>query len=134
MIVANAILEHVDEDDHLDALFGRAGVRVTMYESGPGPAVPYREPDGAWVARGGLRYRRVSGVLILDGLRPWNVHRAPICLYHHPDPAHPLGEQVLGAFPQAVVRESRLQRIHGNGLGGVFPFPTNWPYVSAAGS
>lgn len=112
IIAVNALCEHVDDQDEIDALFGDFGPRG-------------RAPNGAWQDMQGPRNTRVSGVLIASRLALWRLASAGVRLYHHPFAAHPYSG-VLNKLPQAVVRESRVEPLDGLSLRQLFEIQAGW--------
>jgi hypothetical protein len=112
VVAVNALCEHVDEHDEIDALFGDLG--------------PYgRYPNGAWQDVRGPRNTRVSGVFIASRFEPWKLATSEVRLYHHPDAAMPY-RGVLTRFPQSVVVEGRVTPTDGLTLRELFNVDPGW--------
>lgn len=68
------------QDHRADALYGSSAVVL----HGPEAGRPLRLPDGSWRRGRSWRHTRVSGVLLLAGLRPWNAKDAVPELWLNP--------------------------------------------------
>jgi hypothetical protein len=70
---------------HLEALFGGEKWVSIPDKTGRSSTPKFtRAPDGAWTSKSGPRYTRVSAVLLVNLLTPWDISNAPIRLYHNP--------------------------------------------------
>lgn len=128
VIAVNALGEHVDRIDIMEALFGREQLLIRDMPFAPNEPEMVRAPDGAWTSKSGPRYTRVSAVLIAAPVFPWNVPRAPICLYHNPWANKPCtGELTL--LPQAIPNGDRMEWEDGESLARIFGLSSGWPKV-----
>jgi hypothetical protein len=126
VICVNALGKHVDRIDVMEALFGKEQFTVRLTQLGPSKPVMSRMPDGAWTSELGPIYKRVSAVLIMSPIFPWNVPRAPVCLYHNPW-ARRRYESALTCLPQGVPEDDRMVWRSGESLGTIFGLPPTWP-------
>lgn len=111
VIAVNALCEHVDEDDEIDALFGDDGPRG-------------RAANGAWRNPRGLN-TRVSAAFMVSRFEPWRLPKTPTRLYHHPLAARPYAG-VLTKFPQTQVIDERLAHTEGASLGDILGVAPSW--------
>lgn len=68
LVAVNCLGRFAREGDFLEALYGDARERY----------------DGIWLTARSKRYTRVSGVLGVLNLDPWQFARRDACLYHNP--------------------------------------------------
>jgi hypothetical protein len=80
------------------------------------------ESDGVWNP---TRNTRLSGVLVTTVV-PWNVHCAPLCLYHNPF-AKQSCRDITWRIPQAIARDSGMQWLEGSNSAELFELPKEWP-------
>ena len=115
-----------DDEDAVEALFGTESHVVRWTENGVEEIGTRRNPDGAWQGPNGPCNTRISAVLIVKGVEPWNISRAAMCLYYNPHAQHPLGV-VLDRLPSAVVHSDLLRRRDGINSSALFGLSTTWP-------
>jgi len=126
VVAANALDENVDEIDVEEALFGKEEFTVSRQQAGSSCVEMTRAPDGVWGSESGPRYTRVSAVLVAAPVLPWNVPRAPMCLYHNPWAEKPYSSE-LTRLPQAFLEAGRVKRVGGESLAVVLGLPSGWP-------
>jgi len=128
VIAVNAFSQFgINQIDVMDALFGKEQWTVQITQSGPAETEMTRKPDGAWTSKSGPRYTRVSAVLLASTVLPWNVPRAPICLYHNPWAKRPYISE-LTRFPQAIPQqEGHMEWCDGETIGHILDLPFGWP-------
>ena len=114
-----------DEDDELQALFGKE--QVTFTRDRPDlPVKLTRKADGVWI-KGGYkpRYTRLAAVLILRDIAPWNLCDAPNCLYVNPFIDYRSLPNVLYRIRHAIACETqtsneyKIQRFEGDNFGHI---------------
>jgi len=111
-IVAVNFLDDVIEDyDVMEALFGDARYRISTTTE---EATEERAPNGLWTSTRGYRYRRVSGVLLINNLTPWTLRKATAVLWHHPAPRHAL-EPSIWRIPQMLPDKSQDTMVQRDG-------------------
>lgn len=127
IIAVNALADHVDETDVMEALFGKEQFTFRI-ELGPEQRPRFsRIPDGAWTSANGPRYTRVSAVLICCGLGPSTLRWASACVYHNPWAAKKY-EGGLNQLPQAMGEEGKkMEWRGGKSLAEVLEIPADWP-------
>lgn len=87
-----------------------------------GSKKPGDESDGVWNA---TRNTRLSGVLVTT-MVPWNIHCAPLCLYHNSFAKRSCRE-IPWKISQAISREAEMQWLEGTNLPELFQLPDGWP-------
>jgi hypothetical protein len=136
-VVAVNVLEHIDEIDIMDALFGREQFIIdTTQISSSKPANPEmsRIPDGLWTSYSGPRNTRVSAVLLAIQLFPFSILQANVRLYHNPWASKPYSS-VLRRLSQAVPEDNRIKKVDGDSLASILSLPVSWPLTqTGAGS
>jgi hypothetical protein len=117
-IIAVNVLEHIDDIDIMEALFGKETWTVSFGEgvenSLPPPEMS-RIPDGLWTRYGGPTNTRVSAVLIFIRLKVWDLFGAKVRLYHNPWAKKPYSS-ALTRLPQSVPDKYRMVPIGGSSL------------------
>ncbi len=84
-----------DERDVMSALFGTSAIQYTQRirkEDPPPWARWVRRDDGYFLRSTGPVHPGVSGIVVAQGLRPWNIADVSPVLWHHPAPDRPVGD------------------------------------------
>jgi hypothetical protein len=111
-----------------NAMYGQLGVQLEESPSGELLTREVRGPDGYFGTPPNWRNSNVSGVLLVNQLMRYHVHRAEATLWRHPLAAHPLPED-LGLPVESMV-------LQGGGLNSIrlpvkadtfFGLPDPWP-------
>lgn len=127
VIALNALCDTVDKTDVEEALLGTERMTIPYGLRRSTEQVWTRAPDGALTGGSGRRYTRVSGVLVVSKLKPWNIPGAKIQLYHNPS-ARTKCPEVLTCLPQAFAPDGANVRYEkGESLAGLFGLPMGWP-------
>jgi hypothetical protein len=126
VVAVNALGDHVDRTDIMEALFGRETYEFRQTAKGiSGPKLK-RKPDGVWGNPAKPTSTRVSAVLIVVGLYPWTIGSAVACLYHNPWATKPY-DCVLNQLPRAEPRsDGEIAWVEGRTLSEIFELPENW--------
>lgn len=130
VIAVNALGEHVENIDIMNALFGQEQI-VVNFGWGPKDYKETRADNGAWRGPSGIQYTRVSAILIAHPLFPYNIPTAPIRLYHNPWAKRKYTSQ-LTQLPQAVPEHSTgntmtMPHKEGKSLAEIFNLSPEWP-------
>jgi len=124
-IVAVNSMDHADDIDVRDALFGQECIEATVSERGTSERQT-RMRNGIWLGPRGTRNTRLSAVLAVFGLNHSNLARVPVRLYKNPWAAKSY-EGALCRFPQLADQGGRMVDFPGVGLGEVLGLPAGWP-------
>jgi len=81
--------------------------------------------EGLWFTSKGMRYRRISGIL-LTHVFPWNIPKAKVNLYNNPYALHPIPE-ALNIFPCNTFSENGMMFKEGQSFGDILKLPDDWP-------
>jgi len=87
LIAVNVISESMFCDDYtiMNALFGKETIQISTCADGTHTTRPGRTLDGIWVhPKMGVKNTRMSGLLILSGLRSSTLNDVKPVLWHHP--------------------------------------------------
>ena len=127
-VIAISASEPVDTTDIMEALFGKEQVSFLISENGKPLSEPQmtKRPDGAWFGLNGPQYTRVSAVLLVTQLSPWNLPRTNLCLYHNPW-AQKKFDSVLTRLAQAIPENNQMKWINGDTADKIFKLPKTWP-------
>ena len=82
----------LDDDDVLDALYGKEVVEFRTLADGRVSTVMARKPDGYWYGGTRWEHRDVSAVLVVKNLHPAFVGKQRHTIWEHPDPTDAVGE------------------------------------------
>ena len=106
-----------DEDDELEALFGKE--RIVYSEECPAlPPKLSRKPDGVWIQGGHKpRYARLTAVLAFLNFVPWNLRNIPACLYVNPFASNTKLPDVLYRLSHARAHKREIHRYKGESIG-----------------
>jgi hypothetical protein len=127
LIAVNALADHVDTTDVMEALFGREQFTFRRDLGAAQRPEFSRVPDGAWTSAKGPRYTRVSAALVCTGLGPSTLRWGSACLYENPWAARKY-EGELNQLPRAIARdENTMEWLNGTSLSDVFDLPPDWP-------
>lgn len=126
VVAVNARDAFLDEDDEIQALFGKE--QVTFTRDRPDlPVKLTRKADGVWI-KGGYkpRYTRLDGVLIFRNISPWNLCDSSNCLYVIPHLEYTGIPDVLYRLSHARLVETQvphqyeIKRFKGENIGRLF--------------
>jgi len=129
-VVAVNVLDHIDTEDVMTALFGDDVVRFDGQT-----ATSDRERNGVWTGKGGPRYTRLSAVLVASSLRSDTLcsSEAAVSLWLNPW-AVQLYDSVLTRLPRHVAIDGRMTRLDGVSVGGILGLPADWPGGDSPGA
>lgn len=125
LIAVNVDTLSLSAMDEMQALFGQEQIILNRQDLSAEPK-RRRLPNGAWSGPDGIRYKRVSGVLIVGALNPWNIVSRRNTLYLHPRAALELPES-LKKMNHAIVSKDDIKRVEGSSLAEILELPTSWP-------
>jgi hypothetical protein len=124
VVAANAMSQHLDDIDIMEALFGKEHVVITR---GHIAGRLTRKPDGAWTSGGGPRNTRVSAALIASAILPWSVGAYTPQLYLNPWAAYS-AVGLLGDLSRIVPEGTRMTPRPGRSARELFGLPEGWPW------
>jgi hypothetical protein len=132
IVAVNAVGQHLDLIDVMEALFGKETFLV-----GAGPDGRSREPelqrqpDGAWIGPTGPVNTRVTAALVGSSLMSWSAAAYSPSIYHNPFGKHPCPD-ALRELPSyhPVGNEMKLQP--GTTFQQLAGLPEGWPMVEAS--
>ena len=125
LVAVNVGRFKVDNIDSMQALFGQ---ERHIFNSNQLDAEPRfdRALNGVWQGPKGIRYKRISGVIISPDITPWTYGARNICTYVNPWANH----AVCGALFQlshAQVNEDEMEWIEGNHPRKLLGLHDGWP-------
>lgn len=128
VVIAVNALDHVDETDILEALYGKEKYIINISDDTTIVSEPRftRTPDGVWTGRKGPRYTRISAVLIVTQLSTYNIPRSSLRLYHNPWAQIPY-RSVLTQLHQAIPINGIIHMERGINTYAVFDLDRTWP-------
>jgi hypothetical protein len=133
VVAVNAMSEHADEEEAVDALFGPLAT-IPAIEEGDEHKFT-RLPDGVWNSErkrlGEPTNTRVSAVLSTECLTPWSVGQQRARLIINPWAKKPLPELALGVDVLRL-QGPVLRRFPGKDLRTIFGCPEGWPRVNGS--
>src|SRR5262245_26962800 len=112
----------------MDALLGTPVVRISKGPNGEEIVEDLRTPDGMWYGPpdGQPQNTRLSGVLALRRIDPWNFASKTGLLIPNPWAAKPLPQLDLGTAEMVQVG-SKFERKDGKLMHELFSLPASWP-------
>jgi hypothetical protein len=128
VVAVNALEPGIDQDDILEALFGKEQYLIDISDDASIVSEPrlQRIPDGAWRGPDGPRYTRISAVLMVTQLSIYNIPRAVLRLYHNPWAQNPY-QSVLTQLNQAIPIDGKIHWQDGKNASTLFELPVTWP-------
>jgi len=128
LIAVGTYIFDTDRWHSTNAMYGGLGVQL---EESPGGELLSREvrgPDGYFGTAPDWRHNNVSGVLLVNQLMPYNVHRAEATLWRHPHATHPLPEDLGLPAESMVLQQGALNSIKSPVTAdNFFGLPDPWP-------
>jgi hypothetical protein len=85
-----------------------------------------RAHNGLWNGPKGIRYRRVSGVIVAPDVNPWTYAVRDIALYHNPWAYTPVSPDII-LFRQLMAKEATMTPIEGKHPREILGLPEGWP-------
>lgn len=132
IIAVNAVNQHLDQEDIMDALFGKETHSIPVGPHGQfGEAVRGRRLDGAWTSASGPINRRVSAVLVGSSIIPWSVGAYSPAMFHNPWAHVPCTDalrELHALLPVGDEMQARLGRCFSELVG----LPDGWPRVDTS--
>lgn len=128
VVAVNALEPGIDQEDVLEALFGKEQYLMDISEETTMVSEPrlQRIPDGVWRGPNGPRYTRISAVLMVTRLSIYNIPRTVLRLYHNPW-AQSSFQSVLTQLDQAIPIEGKIHWQDGMNASTLFELPVTWP-------
>lgn len=126
VVAVNAMGNHQDEEDAIDAMFGSPCVVIRRYDDGRTEHRDSRDSDGVWRGVDGPRKKGLSAVLSTERLRPWSVSQRRARLIRNPWATHPLPQAHLCVDELNPV-EGSLVKTEGRSLSELFDLLPGWP-------
>jgi hypothetical protein len=128
LVALNALSTHHNELAVIDALLGTPYVEISKGPNGEEIVKDLRRPDGIWYGPpdGRPQNTRMSGVLALMRIDPWNFASKTGLLIPNPWAAKPLPQIGLGTAELVVVGDE-YERKEGKPMHELLSIPANWP-------
>jgi hypothetical protein len=128
LVALNALSTHHRELAVIDALLGTEYVRLSKGPNGEEIEEYLRKPDGIWYGPpdGQPQNKRLSGVLALTKIDPWNFASKMGLLIPNPWAEKPLPQLGLGTA-ELVVVGSAYERKEGEPIHKLVGLPAAWP-------
>ena len=116
---------NISNIDVMQALYGQEQFIFNSNKLDRDPRM-VRSPNGVWSGPEGVRYRRVSGVIISPEITPWTYRARNICTYINPW-ANLKVSGSLFKLSHAQARESAMEWIEGTHPGELLGLHEGWP-------
>jgi hypothetical protein len=127
LIAVNATVTHLDRIDIMEALFGQEQFVFRASEERQEPEMS-RASNGFWNGPKGIRYRRVSGVLIGFDVKPWAYGVRDLTYYMNPSATREVCGS-LAALPRAMPEEGKMTWVDGTHPKEILELPDTYPGV-----
>jgi hypothetical protein len=128
LVALNGLSAHHSEEAVIDALLGTTAVRFSKDPNGEEIIEEIRQPDGIWYGPpdGQPQNTRLSGVLALKRIDPWNFCSKTGLLIPNPWAAKPLSKLDLGTA-EFVLKGNQYERVEGKPMHALVGLPAAWP-------
>jgi len=128
LVALNGLSAHHSEEAVIDALLGTPFVRFSKGPNGEEIVEELRQPDGIWYGPpdGQPQNTRMSGVLALKRIDPWNFCSKTGLLIPNPWAAKPFPKLDLGTA-EFVLKGNQYERVDGKPMHGLIGLPAVWP-------
>ena len=127
VIAVNAVNQHLDMTDIMEALFGKETFTFSVRNDGTSDEpIMRRRPNGAWLGPRGPTNTRVSAVVVASALGPWSVAAYTPVVYHNPYARYPLGT-ALDRLPHYRAEGERMVGATGISSAELFELSVGWP-------
>jgi hypothetical protein len=128
LVALNALSTHHSEEAVIDALLGTSVVRFSKGPNGEEIVEELRQPDGIWYGPpdGQPQNTRLSGVLALKRIDPWNFCTKTGLFVPNPWAAKPLPKLGLGTA-EFVLKGNQYERVEGQPMHALVGLPAAWP-------
>jgi hypothetical protein len=128
LVALNALSIHHGETAVIDALLGTPVVRLSRGPDGEEIVEEVRQPDGIWYGPpyGQPQDTRLSGVIALKRIDPWNFCSKTGLLIPNPWAAEPLPKLGLGTA-EFILKGSQYERLDGQQMHALVGLPAAWP-------
>lgn len=125
LVAVNVGQFKVDNIDTMQALFGQ---EQYIFNSNQLDAEPRfeRAPNGVWQGPKGIRYKRVSGVIISPDITPWTYSARNICTYVNPWANYKVSGSLF-QLSHAQVNGEKMEWIEGNHPRELLGLHDGWP-------
>jgi hypothetical protein len=132
IIAVNAVTQHLDLIDVMEALFGK---EAFIFRPGPDGQTSEpemrRNPDGAWLGPRGPTNTRVTAVLVASSLVSWSVAAYSPSVYHNPWATSPCTEALM-ELPSYHPAGDRMELREGRSFRELVGLPEGWPMAPAS--
>jgi hypothetical protein len=128
LVALNALSAHHHEEAVTDALLGTPYVEISTGPDGKEIVRHLRRPDGIWYGPpdGRPQNTRISGVLALMRIDPWNFASKTGLLIPNPWASKPLPKLELGTA-ELVLVDDAFERRNGKAMHELLNLPAAWP-------
>lgn len=125
LVAVNVGRFNVDNIDAMQALMGQERFAFSSSNLGGDPHFD-RVPNGVWYGPEGVRYKRVSGVIISPDITPWTFGTRSICTYFNPWANHNITGPLL-RLPHAKSKGETMEWIEGVHPRELLGLHDGWP-------
>lgn len=126
-VINEVFLTHVGPEQIADAMFGQ---RVVIFHKGSQETTHTRDCKSAKFLnpKGSPQNTRVSGIIVVGCLNPWNFNGIIPELWHNPWAKYPFPSE-LWQLPQQVPSKSAgvYEKMEGKAISDLLGLPPNWP-------
>lgn len=128
VIAVNSIagpIKYPDHDDIIQVLFGEVKCSINLCNDS---LTAYRESNGFWVNHDEPVHTRVSGTLIVTGLKPWTLCSCVPDLWHNPWAKLPLDPKLWRGNQKVLDHTSGfMKNLEGCSISDIFGLDEKWP-------
>ena len=130
VVAVNAVRQHLDMTDIMEALFGKETFVIHADERHNEPEMR-RNPDGAWLGPSGPTNTRVTAVLVGSSIMPWSLAAYSPSVYHNPWGRCPCG-RAFDQLPSYHPEGNTMSLRPGATFRQLAGLPEGWPMEPAS--
>ncbi len=129
LVIAINSYENIDKEEMINSLFGENKLTYSLpIENEEIQYIYRRHPNGIFGNEKQPKYSRISAVLFVNALRPWNICHVEMLLFINPWAQYPLKSQ-LEDIPKGYFSNGNLFITNGLTTSKIFNLPNNWPNI-----
>jgi len=128
IIAVGTYIQDTDRWHSTNAMYGASAIELNEHPDGEITTRAFRRRDGYFGGPPHWQHPQVSGVLLVNQLMPYHVHRAEVTLWRHPKSAHALPDDLgLPCLTLALDGDRVTDLPPSMAASDFFGLPEQWP-------